>query len=74
MTLYANLSGNSPVYAYELKANGIIVRFNDGVHYLYDDTSTSAYNIQKMQVLAGSGKGIASFINQQVRNGYDRKW
>lgn len=73
MEVYKNLSGNSGVYAYEIKPGYIAVQFNGGMLYEYTNISAGAGNISEMQKLARIGRGLATFINQNVRRRYARK-
>lgn len=74
MEHYKNLGGDSSVVAYEIATGSITVKFSDGWHYLYSNQSTSSVNIQEMQRLAASGRGLNSYIGRVVRKGFVRKW
>lgn len=73
MPVYRNLSGNSGVVSYELGAGRILVVFADGARYLYTERSAGAERIARMQRLAQQGRGLATYINQHVRERYERK-
>jgi hypothetical protein len=76
MERYKNRGGESGVVAYDIDAGQIVVEFRDGKRYLYTEDSAGAANIAQMQALARAGHGLASFINQHVRDRYARrvKW
>lgn len=72
MTRYMNLSGNSGVVAYEIEATAILVEFKQQHHYRYSYTSAGAANVEHMKQLAKSGRGLATFIAQNVRDLHER--
>jgi hypothetical protein len=74
MQRYANRSGDSGVTAFEIGDGAIIVVFRDGATYLYDTRSAGAAHIDAMQRLARAGRGLATYINQHVRERYAQKW
>ncbi len=73
MQPYRNAGGDSPVVAYETGPGSIAVEFGDGGVYLYDTGSSGRAAIAEMQRLAASGRGLATYINQHVRQRYARK-
>ena len=73
MPRYANLSGNSGVFSYEISDGEIEVTFNDGSTYLYTDQSAGPGNITQMHALARFGQGLNGFINTNVKFRYARK-
>lgn len=73
MHRYRNLSGNSGVDAYETGGNSITVRFTDGSAYLYDCRSSGRTHVEEMMRLAAREKGLATYINQHVREKFARK-
>ena len=60
MENYQNLDGNSGIKAYEVGRHSITIEFNDGTVYLYTYQSAGRENVEKMQELAKSGKGLNS--------------
>jgi hypothetical protein len=74
MTAYGNLSGNSGVVAYATGAGRIIVRFEDGWNYEYTVQSAGAPAIANMQTLAAAGQGLCTYISQNVKDKYARKF
>jgi len=73
MQPYKNAAGNSGVTGYEIGNDFIIVEFQDGSTYLYDYQSTGQANIEQMKILALTGVGLTTFINQHVRGRYAKK-
>lgn len=73
MKRYGNLNGNSGVIAYELAEDAITVAFTDGGLYLYDHRRPGRKHVEQMKVLAQAGRGLATYINQHVREKYARK-
>jgi hypothetical protein len=70
---YKNLSGDSIVAKYEVKKDGMIVRFTDHTVYRYTNQSASPENIAKMKTLAAAGKGLGTFIKSTVKDRFQRK-
>ena len=73
MNLYKNLNGESGIDAYEYEARSITVRFSDGGTYLYTYESSGECAIEIMKELADLGIGLATYINQNVRDKYEEK-
>lgn len=73
MEPYKNFGRNSGVAEYEINPGAITIRFKDGSEYLYTNESSGSVNVTEMQRLAGVGRGLNSFINTKVREGYARK-
>lgn len=73
MQRYANLSGHSGITAFELAADAIRVRFEDGSIYLYTYQSAGEHTIERMKALALSGRGLCGFISSHVHENYARK-
>lgn len=73
MQRYQDLSGDSGVAAFELRPRAIIIAFKDGDRYLYDDTAPGEAHVEAMKELALAGRGLATYINQRVRDNYARK-
>ncbi len=70
MEQYDDLSGKSGVTSFEIGEGCIRVEFRNGPVYLYNNAITGNSNIQKMISLAKSGKGLNTFINQNVKDKY----
>lgn len=65
MVRYSNLSGDSGVVAYAIGREFIRVQFRNGGIYRYSDASAGKPTIDRMKVLARSGRGLSTFISQQ---------
>ena len=73
MQRYSDIDRDSGVVTYEVGPNFIRVKFSDGATYLYTDASAGAHNINQMKLLADRGEGLNAFINNNVKNSYERK-
>lgn len=73
MEKYKNLGGNSAVRAFEIAADSIRVRFDDGGIYLYTRESAGPEYFAAMCELATMGRGLNAFINKFVRENYAEK-
>ncbi len=71
MKLYKNSSGNSGVTAYETGKTFIRVKFIEGSVYTYSYKSAGKTHIEKMKVLAESGKGLSGYISKYVKDKFD---
>lgn len=73
MERYWNASGRSGVVAYEIAPDSIKVEFSDGGVYLYSYASAGRRNIERMKILAATGRGLSTFIVRHVREAYEAK-
>lgn len=73
MKRYNSTSGTSGILAYELGAESIKIVFRDGEVYLYDYEVPGKEHVEQMKKLAPKGKGLATYINQHVRERYKAK-
>lgn len=73
MNRYHNLSGHSGVSAYQTESDAIIVEFTDGGIYEYNATVPGPHHIERMKEFAELGRGLATYINQFVRDNYAKK-
>jgi hypothetical protein len=73
MKQYKNLGVSSGVRAYELGPDYIIILFKGDWYYLYTTDSASAGDITIMQQLAEKGRGLGTYINAHVKDGYAYK-
>jgi hypothetical protein len=62
MQAYANLSGKSGVQAFEIRKDGIVVRFVGGGTYVYDRNIPGSAHVDAMKRLALAGRGLARYI------------
>lgn len=72
MERYLNINGCSGIDAYEIGDDSILIKFKNQSVYLYTNDSTGSDNIKQMKILAQSGRGLNTFMNQNVNN-YARK-
>jgi hypothetical protein len=73
MQLYKNSNRDTGVVAYEPNKDGIAIEFRDGSVYLYTIKSAGAVAITEMKALAKKGEGLTTFINQHVKDRYEKK-
>lgn len=73
MQPYKNSNRDTGVIAYETGNNGISVQFKDGSVYLYTIKSAGLASVNKMKSLAKKGKGLTTYINQHVKDRYEKK-
>lgn len=72
MERYANLGGDSGVAAYACRPDEIRLRFVDRpTIYVYTRRHPGMAHVREMQRLAKAGRGLATYINQHVRDDYD---
>jgi hypothetical protein len=70
MELYKNKGGGSEVWAYEIGDDSITIQFTDGSKYMYNYHSAGNENIEKMKVLAISGRGLYRYIMRDVKKAF----
>jgi len=71
MQKYANLSGNSGVVGFEIYPTSIDVKFiKSNRIYKYSYSSAGKQHVEKMKILALSGKGLSGYISQNVRDDF----
>ena len=73
MTPYKNLSQESGVKAYEILEDGIRVKFVGGEIYYYSNTKPGPKHLEEMKRLAEKGRGLATYISQNIRENFDHK-
>jgi hypothetical protein len=67
MTPYGNSNGNSGIVAFEIQREAIVVEFRHGGKYLYNYDTTGREHVEEMKLLALEGRGLATYINKNVR-------
>jgi len=70
---YEDRNGDSGVLAYQSGPNFIIVEFKSGGGYRYDYTTPGRRHVEAMKKLPESGDGLATYINQHIREHYAEK-
>jgi hypothetical protein len=73
MQPYRDTSSQSGVAAYEDGPGYLKVRFRSGDTYLYDRRHPGPRRLARMKALAASGRGLATYIAQEVRDDYAEK-
>ncbi|MCX5784973.1 MAG: hypothetical protein NTX59_04745 [Elusimicrobia bacterium] len=73
MKRYKNLSGNSTVASYEIGKDSVKIGFTTNSVYIYSNQSAGPGNISQMKTLALAGKGLGTFIDANVKEGFARK-
>jgi len=73
MERYKNRSSDSGVVAYDVGPDFIVVEFRDGGTYRYDYASTGKTEVEQMKWLAVLGRGLATYINTNVRESFAEK-
>jgi len=69
---YENLDGHSGVAAYDIRPGEIRLRFVDrDTIYVYTAVRPGAKHVREMQRLAEAGEGLATYVNQHVRENYE---
>ena len=68
MQRYKDHRGNSGVRAFESGPDYIDVEFRDGKRYRYTHHLPGQQDVVAMKQLAQSGQGLATYINQHVRD------
>jgi hypothetical protein len=64
---------NSGISAYEIGDNHIKVKFSDrSVIYTYSYRKAGKIHVENMKKLAKDGKGLNTYINQHVKDSYDK--
>lgn len=72
MQRYLNLSGDSGVTHYEIGADYILVKFHGKPPYRYSHARAGKKHVERMKALAVAGRGLSTYISQNVHELYDR--
>jgi len=72
MIPYKNITGNSGVVGYDPGKDFIVIQFVNNVIYRYSYASAGMDNVEKMKLLARSGKGLSTFISRNVKDKYEK--
>lgn len=70
---YAAVSGNTGVAGFEILGEAIILEFQDRRQYLYSHKKPGKKHVEEMKRLARSGKGLTTYVNQYVRENYEKR-
>ncbi|MEA5114124.1 MAG: hypothetical protein VB050_08840 [Geobacteraceae bacterium] len=66
MTTYENHGGSSPILAFEIGDDSIMIKFTDGSLYLFTYRSAGSSNVEQMKKYAMFGHGLNGFISRFV--------
>lgn len=69
--LYQDKSGKSGIYGYEIGPDFIDIYFKKGGQYKWSYDSAGQDNVDQMKLLAQSGSGLNSFINNNCKDDYE---
>jgi hypothetical protein len=73
MQRYLNLSGKSSVTHYEIGTDYILVKFRgDDPPYRYSHAGAGKRHVERMKALAVAGRGLCTYISQNVHELHDR--
>jgi hypothetical protein len=70
---YLNLSGDSGILGYEFGDDFILVEFKSGATYRYGSVRPGQYHVDRMKARAIAGRGLATYISQNVGDLYEGK-
>lgn len=70
---YKDLSGRGGITAFKILPDSIILEFQHKDLYLYDYKNPGKDHVKQMKVLAKQGRGLTTYINQNVRGNYRKK-
>jgi len=68
METYGNRSGHSGVRSFEVRPDGIVIAFRSGERYFYSISECGAETVDELIQHARKGKGLATYINQHIRD------
>lgn len=71
---YKNLSGNSGVEYYGTTPDSIFVWFKGRRCYEYNASRPGAHHVATMKRLAENGRGLSTYISQDVGKNFAREW
>jgi hypothetical protein len=73
VTPYSKLSGDSGVVAYDIGDDFIKIQFRHNRKvYVYDSAKPGWSHVQQMQRLATAGRGLSTYISQQVGKNFSK--
>ncbi len=70
---YNNLGKKSIVAQYKILQDSVTIRFADHSVYIYNNQSAGRLNVNQMKALAVAGKGLGTFIETNLKEGFARK-
>ena len=73
MRKYKNIARDSGVTAFEIGSDYIKVKFRGPEIYIYNYINPGRERVEIMKSLALEGRGLSTFISQEVRDDYYSK-
>ena len=70
---YLNLGGKSAVATYKIEKDAVTIGFTSQRKYIYSNQSAGMANVRQMKTLALAGKGLGTFIETKLKEGFARK-
>jgi hypothetical protein len=67
MKTYKNAGASSTVSSYEFVRDAVVLEFADGTKAVYTPESAGPNNIERMKVLAETGKGLGTFLSGTIK-------
>lgn len=73
MTRYQNLNGRSAIEAFEIWDKSIVIKYKRNGKYLYNYEMPGKEHVEEMKRLAIAGRGLSTYITQNVRKSFAKK-
>ncbi len=73
MQIYKNEHGDSGVVSFELGSDYIKIQFKSPIVYVYTHKKPGQDHVEKMKKLALDGRGLATYISQNVNENFEYK-
>jgi hypothetical protein len=73
MQPYLHAGAESGITDYEIGTDYVLVRFRGGRTYRCSHAHAGVHHVDRMKELASAGRGLTTYINQHVRDLYDRE-
>ncbi len=71
---YLDLSGDGGIEGFIILKNKIFILFDNDYWYEYDYAKPGKIHVEQMKIFARKGKGLKTYINQNVRDNYKNKF
>jgi hypothetical protein len=71
---YLDLSGDGGIEGFIILGTKIYILFDNDYWYEYDDIKPGKEHVDQMKDFARAGKGLKTYINQNVRGNYRNKF
>ena len=74
MQNYKNYHGNSGIVSFEIGNDFIKIQFKHSPNvYVYTYNTPGSDHVEKMKILANDGRGLATYVSQNVKKSFDHK-